>query len=128
MVAGNINDINYIPRITLGNKLYTHYPIRLIERNQAEQVISNPGFQNTIILRISANSRQANPNVYYVATYFVSHNRTPINFIITRDIHQQHDGNLNRMLPSNLDNYELLILPYSHHFNNTIVSDIIINQ
>lgn len=124
MVAGNINDIDYIPTITLGNKLYTHYPIRFIERNQAERVITNPRFQNTIILRISANSRQANSNVYYVATYFVSHNRTPINFIVTRDLHQQHDGNLNRMLPSNLDNYELLILPHSNYFSNTNVTEI----
>jgi len=123
MVAGNMNNIDYIPRITLGNKLYTHYPIRLIERNQAEQVISNPRFQNTIIIRISSNSRQANPNTYYVATYFVAHNRSPINFIITQEYHQRHNGNLNRMLPSNLDNYELLIVPHSHHFIDTIVTD-----
>lgn len=117
-------DIDYIPSILLGNKRYTHYPIRRIERQQAEQAVSHPNLQNKIILRISPNSLQANPNAYYVATYYVSENRTPVNFIITHQYHQQHNGNLMTMLPSNLENYELLIIPHSHSFSDTVVTEL----
>ncbi len=117
-----INNSDYIPSILLGNKLYTHYPIRRIERQQAEQVVSNPNFQNKIILRISNNSLQANPNTYYVATYYVSENRMPVNFIVTQQHHQQHNGNLMAILPSNLENYELLIIPHSHSFSDTVIT------
>jgi hypothetical protein len=117
-------DIDYIPSILLGNKRYTHYPIRRMERQQAEQAVSHPNLQNKIILRISANSLQANPNAYYVATYYVSENRMPVNFIVTQQHHQRHDGNLMAILPSNLENYELLIIPHSHSFLNTIVTEL----
>jgi hypothetical protein len=117
-------DIDYIPSILLGNKRYTHYPIRRIERQQAEQAVSYPNLQNKIILRISPNSLQANLNAYYVATYYVSENRTPVNFIITHQQHQQHNGNLMTMLPSNLENYELLIVPQSHSFSDTVVTEL----
>ena len=122
---GVANEVDYIPSILLGNKLYTHYPIRRIERQHAEQVVSNPGFLNKIILRISNNSLQANPNAYYVATYYVNENRMPVNFIITHQHHQRHNGNLMAMLPSNLENYELLIIPHSYLFSNTVVTELI---
>ena len=52
MVSSESGELDYIPNITLGNKLYTHYPIRQIERNQAEQIVINPQFQNKIILKL----------------------------------------------------------------------------
>lgn len=116
--------IDYIPSILLGNKRYTHYPIRRMERQHAEQVVSHPNFQNKIILRISNNSLQTNPNSYYVATYYISENRMPVNFIITQQHHQLHNGNLMTMLPSNLENYELFILPHSHYFSNTVITEL----
>lgn len=124
MVCLESGEINYIPTVILENKLYTHYPIRSIERSQAEQIVCSPQFQNKIILRISQSSIRANYNVYYVATYFVSLDRPPINLIITQDYHRLHNGNLNRMLPSNLENYELLILPHSPHFSDTTITEI----
>jgi hypothetical protein len=117
-------DIDYIPSILLGNKRYTHYPIRRMERLQAEQIVSNPGFLNKIILRISNNSQQANPNAYYVATYYVNEHRMPVNFIITRQHHQSHNGNLVTILPSNLENYELLIVNHCNSFSDTVITEL----
>ena len=88
-----------LPEVFIGEKKYENYPIGRMSRMEAEEKIREAG-PRTVILRRSDNSLQANPNVYFVVTQLENRNLPSSNTIVTKKIFDQHNGKLERMVPS----------------------------
>lgn len=116
--------IDYIPNLIIGKRLYSNYPIRYIELDKAEELLtrSKPG---VIIIRTSNNSKSKGG--YYVASF--DYNRKFYNILITREDHDGGMGDLTEIIKRkfgvdmDFSNYTLPILRqspvYASQFKNT---------
>jgi hypothetical protein len=92
--------MSIIPELYLFDTRYVNYPVSIMSRAEAERKIIESDSMNTIILRMSENSVQANPDVYFVLTRMENRNRPSINIIITRNVFDETNGRLDRMIPN----------------------------
>jgi hypothetical protein len=79
---------DYIPNIVVGTTLYSHYPIRPIDKSEAEEMVERNKKQ--IIIRISDNSR--NQGAYYVASFLYGNKVKHL--LIKREEHDAGMGDL----------------------------------
>lgn len=86
-----------LPVVHLCEKRYENYPVRVMSRMEAEEKIRESGSINTVILRRSDNSIQANPDVYFVLTRMENFNRPSMNIIVTHQQFEEADGKLERL-------------------------------
>ena len=109
----------FVPRIIVGRMCYTHYPIRSISRQETEGLLHHPSMRRTIILRISQSSREENAQAYYVLSYIPIHEIYPVHVIITRDVHEDCQGDIRLVMPRPIAEHQLLILPHHAAFQDT---------
>ena len=109
----------FVPRIIVGRMCYTHYPIRPISRQETEGLLHHPSMRRTIILRISQSSREENAQAYYVLSYIPIHEIYPVHVIVTRDDHEDCQGDIRLVVPRPIAEHQLLILPHHAAFQDT---------
>lgn len=110
----------YIPTLTVGEYRYTHYPLRVIPREETEALLRDPSLRHTILLRVSHHARQENPATYYVLSYIPPDHEDPVHVIITHSVHAEHHSNLAQILPHPIENHRLLLLPHHVGYAQTV--------
>jgi len=75
--------------------------------------------RSTIILRISQSSREENAQAYYVLSYIPIHEIYPVHVIVTRDDHEECQGDIRLVVPRPIAEHQLLILPHHAAFQDT---------
>ena len=120
VTPSNRNDYQteWIPQIQIGNNIYQDYPIIELSREKADHILANT--TGSLLLRTSESSRQANPSLYYVVSCRTHLRNEPIHLIVTREVHQECGGVLDRLLPNSVRGDRLWINRKSPFFMRTV--------
>lgn len=106
----------FIPTLVIGRRRYTHYPIRPMSRQEAEEILRQPWMRHMMLVRTSERAQEEHPDLYYVLSYRHEVTGVLLHVIITRRFHNEHHGTLSFLLHHP---YHLPLLPDHPAFQDT---------
>jgi hypothetical protein len=107
----------FIPTLVIGRRRYTHYPIRPMSRQEAEEILRQPWMRHMMLVRTSERAQEEHPDLYYVLSYRHEVTGVLLHVIITRRFHNEYDGVLPFLLSHS--SYYLPLLPDHPAFQDT---------